>query len=88
MNKAEEFDVVTGLPVSKLESAEPGVWSCSAPCRSSTAAARPWSSSGRPPLGPAERRFVQTLLRTSAELPAAGQIHMVRSNPARQTQAS
>jgi DNA-binding transcriptional LysR family regulator len=31
------------------------------------------------PLGPAERRFVQTLVRTSAEQPSLGQIHMVGS---------
>ena len=40
------------------------------------------------PLGPAERRFVQTLVRTSAEQPAAGQIHMVNASPARHTHAS
>jgi hypothetical protein len=31
------------------------------------------------PLGPAGRRFVQTLARTSAERPFLGQIHMVGS---------
>jgi hypothetical protein len=31
------------------------------------------------PPGPAERRFVQTLARTSAEQPSLGQIHMVGS---------
>lgn len=33
------------------------------------------------PLGPAERKFVQTLVLTSPEQPSAGQIHMVRSGP-------
>lgn len=40
------------------------------------------------PLGPAERRFVQTLVRTSAEQLAVGQIHMVSSSPARETRTS
>ena len=31
------------------------------------------------PLGPAERRFVQTLVKTSSEQPSLGQIHMVGS---------
>lgn len=39
------------------------------------------------PLGPAERRFVQTLARTSAEQPSLGQIHMVGSGP-RESHAS
>lgn len=40
------------------------------------------------PLGPAERRFVQTLVKTSAEQPSLAQIHTVSSSPARETHAS
>ena len=35
------------------------------------------------PLGPAERRFVQTLVRTSAEQPSLGQIHMLSPSSTR-----
>lgn len=40
------------------------------------------------PLGPAERRFVETLVRASAEQPSLGQIHMVNPVSARETHAS